>query len=122
MRPGSPSPAPRPEPADWLDAQPALDVLNGKWTLPIMDALHHGPRRHRDLAHTLGPHASNKVLGATLRKLEHHQLITRRATDGHTVLYALTPLGRSLHPVVAALSRWSREHRHQLPRTDDAAE
>ena len=122
MRPGSPSPAPRPEPADWLDAQPALDVLNGKWTLPIMDALHQGPRRHRDLALTLGPHASNKVLGATLRKLEHHQLIARRVTDGHTVLYALTPLGRSLHPVVASLSRWSREHREQLRGEDQAAD
>lgn len=117
MRPGSPSPAPRPEPADWLDAQPALDVLNGKWTLPILDALHRGPRRHRDLARTLGPDASSKVLSATLRKLEHHHLITRSAADDHTVLYVLTPLGTSLHPVVATLSRWSREHLSQLPHT-----
>ena len=118
MRPGSPSPAPRPEPADWLDAQPALDVLDGKWTLSILDALHHGPRRHRDLARTLGPDASSKVISATLRKLEHHQLITRRATDDHTILYALTPLGKSLDPVVTALSRWSRQHRSQLPNTE----
>ena len=115
MRPGTPSPAPRPEPADWLDAQPALDVLNGKWILPILDVLHQGPRRHRDLAQTLSPRVSSKVLSATLRRLEHHQLITREATEDRTVVYALAPLGRSLHPFVAALSRWSRKHRGELP-------
>ena len=122
MRPGPPSPAPRPEPADWLDAQPALDVLNGKWTLPIMDALHQGPRRHRDLAHTLGPRASSKVLSATLRKLEDDQLIARQHREGQVILYRLTALGRSLHPVVATLSRWSRDHRSELFRAEEAAD
>jgi DNA-binding HxlR family transcriptional regulator len=116
MRPGPPSPEPPPELADWLDAQPALAVLNGKWTLPIMDALHRGPRRYRDLAQAIGPRVSNKVLGATLRRLERHHLISREENDDdHTVTYTLTPLGRSLHPHVAALSHWSREHRGQLP-------
>jgi DNA-binding HxlR family transcriptional regulator len=115
MRPGTPPPEPRPEPTDWLDAQPALDVLHGRWILPIMDALHRGPHRHRDLAQTIAPRVSNKVLSATLRRLEQHHLITRDDTDKRAVVYTLTPLGRSLHPLVAALSRWSREHRGQLP-------
>lgn len=115
MRPGTPSPAPRPHQADWLDAQPALDVLDGKWTLPIMDAIHQGPRRHRDLAQSLAPRVSNKVLTATLKRLEQHQLITRQTAEDHTVTYALAPLGQSLHPLIAALSSWSREHRGQLP-------
>lgn len=115
MRPGTPSPAPRPQQADWLDAQPALEVLDGKWTLPIMDEIHQGPRRHRDLAQSLAPRVSNKVLTATLRRLEQHQLITRQTAEDHTVTYALAPLGQSLHPLIAALSRWSREHRGQLP-------
>ena len=115
MRPGPPSPEPPPELADWLDAQPALAVLNGKWTLPIMDALHRGPRRYRDLAQAIGPRVSNKVLGATLRRLERHHVITRHESDDHTVTYDLAPLGRSLHPYVSGLSRWSRERRSQLP-------
>lgn len=108
MRPAPSTPVP--ESADWLDAQAALDVLEGKWTLPIMDALHRGPRRHRDLAQTLGARVSSKVLGETLRRLEHHHLVARHVTADHTVLYTLAPLGRSLSPHVAALSRWSREH------------
>jgi DNA-binding HxlR family transcriptional regulator len=75
-----------------------------------MDALHEGPRRHRELARTLGTRVSSKVLSATLRRLEHHGLIARQVTADHTVLYSLAPLGRSLYPHVAALSRWSREH------------
>ena len=115
MRPGTPPPEPRPEPADWLDAQPVLDVLHGKWTLPIMDTLHRGPCRHRDLAQTIRPRVSNKVLSDSLRRLEQHRLVARDASDQHAVTYTLTPLGESLHPLVAALSRWTREHRRQLP-------
>ena len=115
MRPGTPPPEPRPEPADRLDAQPVLDVLHGKWTLPIMDTLHRGPCRHRDLAQTIRPRVSNKVLSDTLRRLEQHRLVARDASDQHAVTYTLTPLGESLHPLVAALSRWTREHRRQLP-------
>jgi DNA-binding HxlR family transcriptional regulator len=106
-----------PDPADWLDAQPALDILGGKWTLPIIDTLHRGPCRHRDLARTLGPGISHKMLSATLRRLESYELINREVHSDTTIIYTLAPLGRSLHPAVAQLSRWSRKHRGELPGT-----
>ena len=118
MRPGTHSPAPPPQPGDWLGAQPALDILGGKWTLPVMDAIQQGPRRHRDLADTLRPRVSNKVLTATLRRLLRDELIVRHNAEDGTVTYTLSPLGQSLHPHIAALSNWSHRHRNQLPQNN----
>lgn len=58
------------------------------------------------------------MLSATLRRLESYGLINRRVLSDNTIIYTLAPLGRSLHPAVAELSRWSRKHRDELPGAD----
>ena len=107
--------ASRPEPADWIDAHPAVDLLAGKWTLPILAALDPNPLRHGELARTLRPDISDKVFGQNLTRLQRDGLITKQSDDdGHTHRYALTDLGRSLYQPVAHLSRWTRAHTHEL--------
>jgi DNA-binding HxlR family transcriptional regulator len=108
MRPGTTATPPQ-QGSDWLDAQPVVDLLNGKWTLPVLDALHRGPCRHRDLARALAPDITNKMLSHTLRRLERDQVITRADNTDHPT-YTLAPLGHALHRVVANLSGWSRTH------------
>jgi DNA-binding HxlR family transcriptional regulator len=93
------------QPADWIDAHPAVDLLAGKWTLPILAALDPNPLRHGELARALGPGIAPKVFGENLARLQHDGLITKQSDDdGHTHRYTLTDLGRSLYQPVAHLS------------------
>ena len=98
--------------SDWLDARLGIELLAGKWTLPTLHALHHGPCRNRDLARALAPEITPKMLQHTLRRLERQGLLTRDDTATHPA-YSLTPLGASLHRAIAPLAHWSRHHRTQ---------
>ncbi|WP_436788310.1 winged helix-turn-helix transcriptional regulator [Yinghuangia sp. YIM S10712] len=53
-----------------------------------------------------------KVLAQTLRAMQRDGLVTRTEFDENPprVLYALTPLGRSLLTLIDAARAWSREH------------
>jgi DNA-binding HxlR family transcriptional regulator len=55
---------------------------------------------------------SQKMLTQTLRSLERDGLVSRSAfpTVPVTVEYALTPLGETLIPVLAAIRDWAEEH------------
>ncbi|WP_055585378.1 winged helix-turn-helix transcriptional regulator [Peterkaempfera griseoplana] len=85
----------------------ALDTVGERWTLLIVRELLAGPRRYTDL-HADLPGVSTDVLASRLRELEADGLVERRrlgrAANSHT--YELTPRGRALRPVLAALAAW----------------
>jgi DNA-binding HxlR family transcriptional regulator len=55
---------------------PALTLISGKWVAPILTALHDGPVRRTTLRGCLDG-VSDKILTATLRRMERGGLITR---------------------------------------------
>jgi DNA-binding MarR family transcriptional regulator len=65
----------------------------------------------RELARTIAG-VSQKMLTQTLRLLERDGLVTRTITASVPVRvdYQLTPLGRTLLPVVRAIKDWSETH------------
>jgi DNA-binding HxlR family transcriptional regulator len=89
-----------------------LELLAGKWTLPVIHALDAGPERFGELRRNL--HGINpKVLVQTLRKLQECGIVERvvyPAVPLH-VEYSLTELGRSstgpLHSVLSWLETTS---------------
>jgi DNA-binding HxlR family transcriptional regulator len=89
--------------------QRAIDLLDGRWTLPILTELTRGGRRYQDLHDALDG-ISYKVLTETLRRAERDGLIVRHL-DGERIetatLYELTDLGRSLDAPVAAMATWA---------------
>lgn len=97
----------RPPPDCPLDG--ALRLLNGVWTAQIVWYLGDGPRRFGDLKRAIGA-VSAKVLAGRLRDLEAKGVVTRtvRPTAPPTVEYAITPLGRRLSPILAAIARVGR--------------
>ena len=120
MRPGlgfgqhRPHPAHEPDDApDWEAAHTVVDLLSGKWTIPVVAALMSGPRRHGALRRGLDKGLSDKVLTQTLRRMEADGLLARRTVEGNppAVFYQLTPLGRSLSDPLAALAHWQAAHR-----------
>jgi DNA-binding HxlR family transcriptional regulator/putative sterol carrier protein len=85
----------------------ALDVVGERWTLLLVRELLTGPKRFKDLLGGL-PGIGTNLLAARLKALEGHGVV-RRATlppPAGSGVYELTELGRSLEPVVVALSRW----------------
>jgi len=85
----------------------ALDVVGERWTLLLVRELSTGPKRFKDLLEGL-PGIGTNLLTYRLKTLE-GQGIVRRATlppPAGSSVYELTQLGRSLEPVIVALSRW----------------
>ena len=88
-----------------------LDVVAGKWKPLILWHLLSGPVRFGALRRAVAP-VSEKVLAQQLTKLEADGIIARTliSEEPLAVEYALTPLGQSLTPILAAMSAWGFEN------------
>lgn len=85
-----------------------LDRLSDKWVSLVLVALAPGPMRYRQL-HRRIDGVSQKMLTQTLRSMARDGLLTRTVTPTVPLRtdYELTPLGRSLLPVMAAIKAWA---------------
>lgn len=93
----------------------ALDVLNGKWKLPIIVALTFGEKRLGEIAKEVHG-ITDRMLSKELRDLELNGLVKRTVYDTYPVkvTYALTPHSKSLGEVIEALRRWGTLHRKKI--------
>ena len=92
-----------------------LDLINGKWKLPILIALSFGHKRFKELERDVEG-ITPKMLSKELRDLELNQLVTRTVYDTIpvSVEYTLTEYGKSLDDVIVALRTWGKKHRSKL--------
>lgn len=88
----------------------AAGVLGERWALLVVRDLTLGPRRFKDLGEGL-PGVPTSVLTARLRELEQMGIVERRAAQqpGGGVVYALTPYGVELTPILDRLGRWGAQ-------------
>lgn len=93
----------------------ALDVLSGKWKLPIIIALSLGNKRFSEMAREI-PNITDRMLSKELRELELNQLVTRTVYDAIPVVveYSLTEYGDSLDSVINELRKWGTQHRKKI--------
>lgn len=94
----------------------AVDILGGKWKIPIISALIHlGELRFGEIQNILGK-ITAKTLSKELKELEMNEMIKRRVvnTTHPIVLYAITPHGESCKDVIMALRKWGGLHRKSL--------
>ena len=97
---------------------PTLDVLFGRWKVPILYQLSHGTKRFSELQKGI-PTITKKMLTSQLRELEDQDIIRRVVYPvvPPKVEYSLTPLGRSLQPLLEAICQWSER---RLPEVEEA--
>jgi len=97
-----------------MPVRDALDVLNGKWKIPIIIALSYGNIRFKELHRQIS--ISPKMLSKELKDLEGHQLVQRTVYDTIpvSVEYALTPYAKTLQNVIGALHEWGSQHRKKM--------
>lgn len=92
----------------------ALDLIGGKWKMPILWRLRERSWRNGELMRSLGA-VSQKVLTQQLRELEADGLVTRtvHAEVPPRVDYAITELGRTALEPIEALRKWGATYRSQ---------
>lgn len=98
-----------------LPVRDALEVLSGKWKLPIIISLMFGNKRFSQIAKEV-PGITDKMLSKELRDLESHDLVKRTVFDSIPVVveYSLTEYGHSLKVVIATLRDWGVAHRKRM--------
>ncbi len=98
-----------------LSVKDALEVLDGRWKLPIIISLKFGPKRFKEISKEIGG-ITDKMLSKELKDLEVNKLITRTVYDTFppTVEYAITAHGSSLDPVLLSLRDWGTTHRKKI--------
>lgn len=92
-----------------------LARLGDKWTVIVICRLDDKPLRFNELRRATGG-ITQRMLTATLRRLERDGLITRTVvpTVPPQVEYELTEAGHSLHTVLYQLVAWTEDHLDEL--------
>jgi DNA-binding HxlR family transcriptional regulator len=100
-----------------IPVRDALDILSGKWKLPIIIALSFGNKRFSELAKQVHG-ITDKMLSKELRELELNELIKRTVYDSVPVVveYSMTPYGETLEKLIGELQAWGTQHRKRIIR------
>lgn len=98
-----------------LPVRDALEILSGKWKLPIIIALSFGNKRFSEMAKEI-PKITDKMLSKELRDLEANELVKRTVYDTVPVVveYSMTEYGQSLEKVIMELRDWGIQHRKRI--------
>ena len=91
------------------------EVLYGKWKIRLLWFINEGHKRPSELQRKI-PGASRRVLNVQLNELEAHDLIKKKifAVVPPKVEYSLTPLGKTIIPIIGALGKWADENENRL--------
>lgn len=92
-----------------------LMLIGDKWKVLILRDLMPGTKRFGELKKSIGS-VSQKVLTAQLRDMEKSGLVHRGvyAEVPPRVEYSLTPLGRSLKPILDSMWAWGEGYKASL--------
>jgi len=93
-------------------------IMNGKYKLRILWDLQDGPHRYGEIKKGLlrnvtgSPEIAPRVLSRELKALAALDLIERTEYQGVPlkVEYTLTPIGKSLLPIISQMAEWGTQH------------
>jgi len=93
-----------------------LAVIGGRWKVLILQQLFDGVKRFNELRRALGG-ITHKTLTQQLRELEADGIVSRKVYPQipPKVEYSLTPLGKTLRPVLVAMHQWAKHQTGELP-------
>ena len=98
-----------------MAARDALEIVQGKWRIPIVISLTFGDKRFGEIQRDI-PDISPKMLSQELKALEVNKLLTRTIHDTMpvTVEYSLTPLGKSMNKLIEDILDWGVHFRQEF--------
>ena len=92
-----------------------LNVISGKWKLPIIGSLLYGKKRFKELERDI-PKITPRMLSKELKDLEANGIVKRTVYDSIPVMveYELTKSGQSLHEVIEPMIEWGLQLRKNV--------
>ncbi len=98
-----------------LAVNDTLNVITGKWKLPIIGSLVYGKKRFRELEREI-PRITPRMLSKELKELEINGIVIRTVYDTIpvSVEYELTKSGDSLKSVLDVMVQWGLIHRKRV--------
>ena len=92
-----------------------IDLIGGKWKLPIIVSLTFGNSRFNQLERQIEG-ITPRMLSKELKDLEVNGLVDRKVIPSTpvTVEYSLTEYGKSLDKVIEVMRNWGAEHRSRI--------
>lgn len=98
-----------------LPIRDTLNILNGKWKIPIMFSLMFNNLRFKELEREIKG-VTPKMLAKELRELEINKLIKKTpiGKTGDVYEYSITPYGRTLKKLITEIEMWGIKHREQI--------
>jgi DNA-binding HxlR family transcriptional regulator len=96
-----------------------LNVVNGKWKLPLIASLLRGVNRFKDLlAQT--EKITPRMLSKELKELEINGIVERKVYNQTPVLieYRLTQSGKDIASVIDSMIDWGMMHRTQVIKSE----
>lgn len=94
-----------------------LRLIGNKWKVFIIQRLLERPWRYNELQRSL-PGISRKVLTENLKNMELDELIVRTEypESPPRVEYSLSACGRSMQPIICAMSEWGKSYQREVRR------
>lgn len=89
-----------------------LNVMNGKWKMPILASLLYGKNRFKDIQENIDK-ITPRMLSKELKDLEMNGVVNRKVYDTTPIRieYHLTESGKNIVNVLDAMVEWGIEHR-----------
>lgn len=97
-----------------LAVNDTLNVISGKWKLPIIGSLLYNKKRFTEIQRNIQG-ITPRMLSKELKELELNGVVVRKVYDTQpvTIEYELTPSAKSLHEVLDKMVEWGVRHRKQ---------
>ncbi|MAU71977.1 MAG: transcriptional regulator [Pseudozobellia sp.] len=98
-----------------LAVNDTLNVISGKWKMPIIASLLYGKNRFKDLQENIEK-ITPRMLSKELKELELNGVVVRKVYDSTPVKieYRLTESGKRIYSVMDAMVEWGLEHRKNV--------
>ncbi len=97
-----------------ISVREALNLLGGKWRIPILVSVASGAKRFKEIQHHITG-ITSKVLSRELKVLEWNNLIERKSDpETNIAMYAATNKCKSLEKVIEGLKEWGDYHRTNI--------
>ncbi|MGK0380155.1 MAG: DNA-binding HxlR family transcriptional regulator [Patiriisocius sp.] len=98
-----------------MASRDALEVIQGKWRIPIIISLTYGNKRFGEIQRDIAA-ISPKMLSQELKALEMNKIIMRTLYDTMPVTteYTLTPLGLSMNSLLEEILNWGIHFRKEV--------
>ena len=95
-----------------LSVRDTLDILGGKWKIPILLSLSCQKKRFNEIQKDL-INITAKILSKELKELEMNQIVAKIDCDEspYGVEYTVTTYCKSLEKIIEGLKEWGDHHR-----------